>query len=101
MKVEDLFNNGQTEARTIFQIGKIVGFVMGAWFLSISLGNKLAGVIGTLTASEAGSQILTPKQTLVNYTSTYLVWGVFVVGGFAIILLLFTPKLNKWMHGIH
>jgi POT family proton-dependent oligopeptide transporter len=80
---------------------KIVGFVMGAWFLSISLGNKLAGVIGTLTAAEGGSETLTPQQTLVNYTNTYLIWGVFVVGGFAVLLLLLNPKLNKWMHGIH
>ncbi len=80
---------------------KIVGFVMGAWFLSISLGNKLAGIIGTLTAAEAGGQTLTTQETLINYTQTYLIWGVFVVGGFAVLLLILTPKLNKWMHGIH
>lgn len=80
---------------------KIVGFVMGAWFLSISLGNKLAGIIGTLTAAEAEGQTLTAQQTLINYTQTYLIWGVFVVGAFALLLLLLTPKLNKWMHGIH
>lgn len=80
---------------------KIVGFVMGAWFLSISLGNKLAGIIGTLTAGEAEGATLTAQQTLLNYTQTYLIWGVFVVGAFAVVLLLLTPKLNKWMHGIH
>ncbi|HEX7366974.1 MAG TPA: peptide MFS transporter [Pelobium sp.] len=80
---------------------KIVGFVMGAWFLSISLGNKLAGIIGTLTAAEAKGEVLTTQQTLLNYTQTYLIWGVFVVGAFAVVLLILTPKLNKWMHGIH
>lgn len=80
---------------------KIVGFVMGAWFLSISLGNKLAGIIGTLTAAEGNGRALSAQETLLNYAQTYLIWGVFVVGGFAVILLILTPKLNKWMHGIH
>lgn len=80
---------------------KIVGFVMGAWFLSISLGNKIAGVIGTLTAAEGGTENLSPLQTLETYTNTYLIWGVYVVGGIAMLLILFTPKLNKWMNGIH
>lgn len=80
---------------------KIVGFVMGAWFLSISLGNKIAGVIGTLTAAESGSERLSSLQTLETYSNTYLIWGVYVVGGVATLLVLFTPKLNKWMNGIH
>ncbi len=81
---------------------KIVGFVMGAWFLSISLGNKLAGFIGTLTASAGGdTSQLSSAQTLGIYMHTYLIWGVYVVGGIALILVLMTPKLNKWMNGIH
>jgi POT family proton-dependent oligopeptide transporter len=80
---------------------KIVGFVMGAWFLSISLANKMAGFIGTLTTSENGTENLSPVQTLSAYTGTYLNWGVYVVWGAALLLLLLTPKLNKWMNGIH
>lgn len=81
--------------------GKIVGFVMGAWFLSIALANKMAGIIGTLTATEGGTEALAPSQTLSVYTQTYLTWGVYVVWGAALILLLLVPKLNKWMHGYH
>jgi len=81
--------------------GKIVGFVMGAWFLSISLANKMAGFIGTLTTTESGTENLSPAQTLNMYTGTYLTWGVYVVWGAALLLLLLTPKLNKWMNGIH
>jgi POT family proton-dependent oligopeptide transporter len=81
--------------------GKIVGFVMGAWFLSISLGNKMAGFIGTLTTNESGTENLTPVQSLNVYTGTYLTLGVYVVWGAALVLLLLTPKLNKWMNGIH
>lgn len=80
---------------------KIVGFVMGAWFLSIALANKVAGEIGRLTASEDISADATPTETLSVYLSTYLNWGVYVVLGAALILLLLVPKLRKWMHGIH
>ena len=84
---------------------KIVGFVMGAWFLSIALANKIAGEIGKLTAVGHGSDLdpseLTPASTLSIYTDTYLTWGVFVVLGAAALLFFLVPTLRKWMHGIH
>ncbi|SDJ93818.1 proton-dependent oligopeptide transporter, POT family [Catalinimonas alkaloidigena] len=80
---------------------KIVGFVMGAWFLSISLGNKIAGVIGQLTAAENLPDEASAYDTLALYSQTYLVWGVLVVLGAALVLLVLVPRLRKWMHGIH
>jgi POT family proton-dependent oligopeptide transporter len=77
---------------------KIVGFTMGFWMLSIAVANKMAGKIGQLTASEGAEAA---SLTIENYSNTYLVWGVAVVGGFAIVLMLLVPKLRKWMHGIH
>jgi POT family proton-dependent oligopeptide transporter len=80
---------------------KAVGFVMGAWFLSIALANKMAGLIGELTASEDLGETASRTETLVVYSETYLIWGVAVVGGAALILLLLVPKLRQWMNGIH
>ncbi len=80
---------------------KAVGFVMGAWFLSISLANKMAGKIGELTASEDIPADASTVDTLAVYQDTYMVWGVYVVGAAAVILLLLVPTLRKWMHGIH
>lgn len=80
---------------------KAVGFVMGAWFLSIALANKMAGLIGELTASEDLGETASRSETLVVYSETYLIWGVAVVGGAAIILLMLVPKLRQWMNGIH
>ncbi len=82
---------------------KIVGFVMGAWFLSISLGNKLAGEIGKLTAAEDSTDAasFTALDSLATYTETYTIWGVYVVGGVALVLFLMVPTLRKWMGGIH
>jgi len=78
---------------------KIVGFVMGAWFLSISLAHEIAAQLGKLaTAPEQGVDLV---SSLNGFTSVYLNWGVLVVAGAAIVLLLMVPTLKKWMHGIH
>ncbi len=80
---------------------KIVGFVMGFWFLSIALANKIAGEIGKLTSAEDIPDNALPIETLSTYTATYMTWGVGVVLGAALILFLMVPTLKKWMHGIH
>ena len=69
--------------------------------VSFSLGNKLGGLIGELTAVEGGSENPTVMETLNAYSSTYLTWGVMVVAIASGILLLMVPTLRKWMHGIH
>ena len=81
---------------------KIVGFVMGAWFLSIALANKAAGKIGELTATEGvAMSTASPLETLSIYTETYITWGIYVVLGAAAVLLFLVPVLRRWMHGIH
>lgn len=79
---------------------KILGFVMGAWYLSISLGNSMASEIGKLTATGDGTN-LSRIESLMTYTDTYLVWGIYVVLGFTVALALLVPLLRKWMHGVH
>jgi len=80
---------------------KAVGFVMGAWFLSIALANKMAGLIGELTASQDLGENASRTETLEVYSNTYLIWGVAVVGGAALLLSFLVPTLRKWMNGIH
>lgn len=82
---------------------KIVGFVMGFWFLSIALANKLSGEIGKLTAGSdsADGVVSSTAELIANYSDTYLVWGVYVVLGAAALLLVLVPTLRKWMNGIH
>ncbi|MEL6672150.1 MAG: oligopeptide:H+ symporter [Bacteroidota bacterium] len=73
---------------------KVVGFVMGAWFLSISLAHKIAAALGTIasTSDDAG---------VASYAQVYMTWGVLVIGGASLVLLVMVPTLRKWMHGIH
>lgn len=80
---------------------RMVGFIMGVWFLSIALANKMAGKIGELTASEDLGENASRIETLEVYSNTYLIWGVLVVGGAAALLFFLVPTLRRWMNGIH
>jgi proton-dependent oligopeptide transporter, POT family len=78
---------------------KVVGFVMGAWFLSIAFAHKIAGELGKLIAEPGDSA--TAADSLKAFADVYMMWGVYVVLGAAVILLLLSPFLKKWMHGVH
>ncbi len=78
---------------------KTVGFVMGSWFLSIALAEKIAGFLGQLIATPQAE--IDKSSALNSFSHVYLVWGVFIVLGSAFILLILSPLLRKWMHGIH
>ena len=78
---------------------KTVGFVMGAWFLSIAFAHKVAGYLGQLTAAPEG--VTDPQVSLDIFSKVYWNWGVLVVLGAAVLLLALIPILKKWMHGIH
>jgi POT family proton-dependent oligopeptide transporter len=78
---------------------KVVGFVMGAWFLSIAFAHKIAGELGKLIATPGEGA--DAASTLSAFADVYMTWGVYVVLGAAAALLLLTPVLKKWMHGIH
>jgi dipeptide/tripeptide permease len=129
---------------------KIVGMVMGAWFLSISAGHKIAGFVNALAGSkpelanaltvfdrlekaeleigsaegatfvaeqvaelsngnaDMSSKLTTllqspveevTQQTLVTYLGVYnmLCW---IAVGAGILLMLASPLLKKWQHGV-
>jgi POT family proton-dependent oligopeptide transporter len=78
---------------------KIVGFVMGSWFLSIAFAHKIAGELGKIIASPGeGADAVTAVKA---FSDVYLTWGVYVVLGAAVLLLLLSPVLKRWMHGVH
>jgi POT family proton-dependent oligopeptide transporter len=79
--------------------GKIAGFVMGLWFLSIALGHKIAGFLGQLIAIPGNHGNKTAE--LQAFTGVYMTWGVYVVLGSAVVILALTPLIRKWMDNIH
>ena len=78
---------------------KIVGFVMGAWFMSIALAHEIAAELGKLTSVPAEDAPLV--ETLAAYADVYLIWGVVVVGAAGLLLMLLSKPLHRMMHGIH
>jgi proton-dependent oligopeptide transporter, POT family len=70
---------------------RIVGFVMGSWFLSISAAGVIGGWVASLTAAPKG--ITDPLQTLPVYSNVFLQIGV-VVGIVALIMLVTAPKIK-------
>ncbi len=81
---------------------RIVGFVMGAWFLSISIAHHLAAEIAKMTAApeHAENVVIKATETLPIYSQVYLE-GTVVIIGMALLLFLLTPLIRKMMHGIH
>ena len=78
---------------------KTVGFVMGSWFLSIAFAHKIAGRLGQMIAEPVADATRTSE--LQAFIDVYMTWGVYVVLGCAAVLLLISPLLKKWMHGVH
>ncbi len=77
---------------------KMVGFIMGAWFLSIAFAHKIAGKLGQATADSGGGT--DAAAALQAYIDVYMQWGVYITLGAALVLLLLSPILKKWMHGV-
>lgn len=80
----------------------LTGTLMGVWFLSFSGSNYVAGLLATLTGSGGHgveSVALEPAENLANYVYVYSTMG-YVAVGIGVLICLFSPLLNKLMHGI-
>ncbi|MFA5970358.1 MAG: peptide MFS transporter [Sphingomonas sp.] len=85
---------------TKLSIARIVGLMMGVWFLSISVAQYFAGVVAQFASVETvGGQVTNLKVSLETYTATFtaIAWIAIIAG--ALLLLLSWP-LKKWMHGV-
>lgn len=68
---------------------RLVGLVMGIWFLAAALGNKLAGVLGGTFDSSS-------PDTIANFFLTQAMW----VGAATVILFALVPWVKKLMGGV-
>ena len=87
-------------AVTKLSVKKVVGFMMGAWFLASAFSNMVASKIAEATGAETvGGERIDPVAALASTMDIYLVMGQVAVG-MAVILMLFSPLLKKHMHGV-
>ncbi len=85
---------------TKLSIARIVGMMMGVWFLSISCAQYVAGVVAQVASVETvGGQVTNLKVSLDTYAGVFTTIGIVsaAIGGF---LLLISPLIKKWMHGV-
>jgi len=85
---------------TKLSIARIVGMMMGVWFLSISVGEYLAGAAAQMASVKTvGGQVTNPELSLHTYLDTFQTGGLMTIGA-GMVLLVISPLLKKLMHGV-
>ncbi|GAB4141397.1 MAG: peptide MFS transporter [Sphingomonadales bacterium] len=84
---------------TKLSVFRVMGLMMGVWFLSSAGAHYLAGQIAQLTVTESfGGRALDAGAQLAAYQSVFGTIG-YMALGFGAVLLLLAPILHKRMHG--
>ena len=84
---------------TKLSVPKIVGMMMGTWFLFTALGNNVAGWISSLMGS-GGYGSTSGQLDMIATMEVYSIIGYSSVG-VGVFILILTPLLKKGMHGVH
>ncbi|MES2057948.1 MAG: peptide MFS transporter [Pseudomonadota bacterium] len=85
---------------TKLSIARIVGLMMGLWFLSISVAQYVAGVVAQVASVETvGGQVTNLKVSLDTYTGVFMTIAEIAIG-LGVVLMLLSIPLRKWMHGV-
>jgi len=85
---------------TKLSIARIVGLMMGVWFLSISCAQYVAGVVAQVASVETvGGQVTNLQVSLQTYVGVFWHIGL-IAAGIGLFLLLLSPLIKKWMHGV-
>ena len=85
---------------TKLSIARIVGLMMGVWFLSISVAQYVGGIVAQVASVETvGGQVTNLKVSLDTYANVFWTIGLasVVIGA---VLFILSPIIKKWMHGV-
>ncbi|WP_375270609.1 peptide MFS transporter [Sphingomonas sp.] len=85
---------------TKLSIARIVGLMMGVWFLSISVAQYVAGIVAQVASVETvGGQVTNLKVSLDTYNQVFWTIGLAaaIIGA---VLLALSPLIRRWMHGV-
>jgi len=85
---------------TKLSVQKMVGLMMGVWFLSSALAHSLAGLVAQMTASDTvGGVVVDPAAALNTYGAVFnqIGWAAVITGG---VLFLLSPVLKRMMAGV-
>ncbi len=86
---------------TKLSVLRVVGMMMGVWFLASAGANFIAGLIARLTSAptQAG-KVVDAAAAAAKYMEVYRDVGLIAIG-VGIFLLLISPVLRRGMHGVH
>jgi len=85
---------------TKLSIARIVGLMMGVWFLSISVAQYVAGAVAQVASVETvGGQVTNLQVSLETYAGVFWKIGL-ISAGIGVVLLALSPFLKRWMHGV-
>ncbi len=85
---------------TKLSIARIVGMMMGVWFLSISVAQYFAGMVAQIASVETvGGQVTNLKVSLDTYIGVFTTIG-WVSIGIGVLLLVVSFPLKYLMHGV-
>jgi POT family proton-dependent oligopeptide transporter len=83
---------------TKLSVPRIVGLMMGVWFLASALAHTLAGLVAKATSGETvGGVVTDPQAQLATYSSVFTTIGGLGVG-IGVLLMLISPWLKRGMH---
>ena len=88
-------------AVTKLSIGNVVGVSMGTWFLATALSETVATRMGKMAAidiPEGESMDIATVAATYTELFSFLMW--FGIGA-GVFMILISPILKRWMHGIH
>jgi POT family proton-dependent oligopeptide transporter len=85
---------------TKLSIARVVGLMMGVWFLSISVAQYFAGVIAQFASVDTvGGQVVNLKVSLNAYVDVFTTISIAAIV-LGVLLLLLSWPLKYWMHGV-
>ncbi|MBU3079193.1 peptide MFS transporter [Sphingomonas quercus] len=86
---------------TKLSIARIVGMMMGMWWLSVSCAQYVAGAIAQVASVETvGGQVTNLKVSLETYAGVFWTIGL-AAAGLGALLLMLSPLIRRWMHGVN
>jgi POT family proton-dependent oligopeptide transporter len=79
---------------------RVVGLMMGVWFLSSAVAQYVGGIVAQFASVETiGGEVTSPSAALEQYLSVFKVIGQWSIG-FGLVLLILSPVLRRMMHGV-
>ena len=85
---------------TKLSLARVVGLMMGVWFLSMAVAEYVAGLVAQLgSVATVGGEVTNPQLSLATYLHVFseIGWAAVVLG---VILLALAVPLRRLMHGV-